>query len=61
MSYMNIANIPTSAYQAIDRHQSLKLNLEDSETFLQAILNPREPNARLKAASLRHQQILRIQ
>jgi uncharacterized protein (DUF1778 family) len=58
---MNIANIPTSACQLIDRHQSLKLNLEDSETFVQAILNPREPNARLKAAALRHQQILRIQ
>ncbi|MCL1489587.1 MAG: DUF1778 domain-containing protein [Pseudanabaena sp. Salubria-1] len=56
---MNIANIPISACQAISRHQSLKLNLEDSETFVQTILNSREPNARLKAAALRHQQVLR--
>ena len=54
-----IASVQASACQAIARHQSLKLNLEDSETFVQAILNPSEPNARLRAAALRHQQMLR--
>ena len=55
----DLLSVQASACQAIARHQSLKLNLEDSETFVQAIMNPSEPNARLRAAALRHQQMLR--
>lgn len=51
-----ISTVQAAAYQVIERHQTLKLSLEDSEAFVAAILNPPEPNDALKAAALRHQQ-----
>lgn len=53
-----IASVQEAACQVISQHQSLKLNLEDSEAFVDALLNPPEPNDTLKAAALRYQQII---
>lgn len=44
--------------QPIERHQILKLNLEDSESFVNALLNPPPPNEALKAAALRYKQVM---
>lgn len=44
--------------QPIKRHQILKLNLEDSEAFVNDILNPPPPNEALKAAALRYKQAM---
>ncbi|MGB7413092.1 MAG: DUF1778 domain-containing protein [Thermosynechococcaceae cyanobacterium] len=42
----------------IDQYQSLKLSVEESEAFVDALLNPPQPNDVLRAAALRHQQVL---
>ena len=44
--------------QPIEQHQILKLNLEDSESFVNALLNPPSPNEALKAAALRYKQVM---
>jgi len=36
----------------------LKLNLEDSKAFVDAILNPSPPNEALKKAALRYKQTM---
>ena len=53
-----IASVQEAACNVISQHQSLKLNLEDSEAFVDSLLNPPEPNDALKAAALRYQQIM---
>jgi uncharacterized protein (DUF1778 family) len=49
-----------SAREAADRtisnHNVLKLNAEDSRAFVEAILNPAEPNEVLKEAARRYKQ-----
>jgi uncharacterized protein (DUF1778 family) len=45
-----------AADSTIANHNILKLNAEDSRAFVEAILNPKEPNAALKKAMRRHQQ-----
>jgi uncharacterized protein (DUF1778 family) len=39
-----------AAQKAIESHQTLKLGIEDSRAFVDAILNPKEPNDALKKA-----------
>ncbi|MEG3899593.1 MULTISPECIES: type II toxin -antitoxin system TacA 1-like antitoxin [unclassified Microcoleus] len=41
----------------IEQHQRQKLNLEDSEAFVNALLNPTQPNQALKAAALRYKKV----
>jgi len=53
-----IASVQEAACKVISQHKTLKLNLEDSEAFVDALLNPPEPNNTLKAAALRYQQII---
>lgn len=53
-----IASVQEAACKVISQHQTLKLNREDSEAFVDALLNPPEPNNTLKAAALRYQQIM---
>lgn len=45
-----------AAQKTIANHNVLKLNAEDSRAFVEAILNPKEPNDALKQAMRRHQQ-----
>jgi uncharacterized protein (DUF1778 family) len=51
-----ISSVQAAACKVIEQHQTLKLNLEDSEAFVDAILNPTEPNEALKALALRYRQ-----
>jgi uncharacterized protein (DUF1778 family) len=45
-----------AAQAVISNHNILKLNAEDSRAFIDAILNPAEPNEALKEAARRYQQ-----
>ena len=46
-----------AAQNVIETHQTLKLGIEDSKAFVDAILNPKEPNEALKAAVKRYKEI----
>lgn len=50
-----IASVQEAAYKVIERHEQLKLDRNDSEAFVAALLNPPQPNEALKAAALRYQ------
>lgn len=49
-----VASVQAEAYKVIERHQSLNLSREDSEAFMEALLNPPEPNDALKSAASRY-------
>jgi uncharacterized protein (DUF1778 family) len=53
-----IASVQAVACKVIEQHQILKLDLEDSEAFVNALLNPTQPNQALKAAALRYKQVI---
>lgn len=55
-----VASVQAEAYRVIQQHQALKLSVEDSEAFVDALLNPPKPNNRLKAASLRYKQLMSV-
>lgn len=55
-----VASIQAAAYKVIEQHQTLKLSMEDSEAFVDAILNPPEPNEALKSAALRYKQTMSV-
>jgi uncharacterized protein (DUF1778 family) len=55
-----IASVQQAACKAIEQHQMLKLSLEDSKAFADAILNPPSPNEALKAAALRYKQTIQL-
>ncbi len=53
-----VASVQAEAYRVIEKHQTLKLSLEDSEAFANALLHPPQPNEALKAAALRYKQVM---
>lgn len=53
-----VSSVQAEAYRVIERHQTLKLSLEDSEAFVQALLNPPKPNNALKTAARRYKKVL---
>jgi uncharacterized protein (DUF1778 family) len=53
-----VASVQAAAYRVIEQHQTLKLNIEDSEAFVDALLNPPNPNDALKSAALRYKQAM---
>ncbi len=53
-----VATVQAEAYRIIEKHQTLKLSLEDSEVFANALLEPSQPNEVLKAAALRYKQAM---
>ncbi|GAB4300104.1 MAG: DUF1778 domain-containing protein [Oscillatoriaceae cyanobacterium] len=55
-----VAAIQAEAYRVIEHHQTLKLSQEDSEAFVEAILNPPTPNDALKAAAFRYKQVMSV-
>jgi uncharacterized protein (DUF1778 family) len=54
-----IASVHDAAVRAIAESQTIRLSAEDSRVFAEALLNPREPNARLKAAAQRYLKLTR--
>jgi uncharacterized protein (DUF1778 family) len=55
-----VASLRAEAYRVIEQHQTLKLSIEDSEAFVDAILNPPKSNKALKAAALRYKQVMSV-
>jgi uncharacterized protein (DUF1778 family) len=53
-----ISSVQAAAYKVIEQHQTLKLSLEDSEAFANAVLNPPQPNEALKSAALRYKKTI---
>ncbi|MEZ2237087.1 DUF1778 domain-containing protein [Microcoleus sp.] len=54
-----IASVQAVASKVIEQHQRLKLDFDDSEAFVNALLNPTQPNQALKkAAALRYKQVM---
>jgi uncharacterized protein (DUF1778 family) len=52
-----VASVQAEAYRVIEQHQKLKLSIEDSQAFVDALVNPPKPNDALKAAALRYKQV----
>jgi uncharacterized protein (DUF1778 family) len=55
-----VASVQAAAYKVIEHHQTLKLSFEDSEAFVDAILNPPKPNDALTLAALRYKQRMSV-
>ncbi|MBF2096811.1 MAG: DUF1778 domain-containing protein [Gloeomargaritaceae cyanobacterium C42_A2020_066] len=53
-----VTSVQSAAWAVIERHQTLKLGVEDSEAFVNAVLNPPHPNAALESAALRYRETL---
>ena len=53
-----IASLQDSADRVIQQHQRMKLTAEDTEAFVDALLNPSEPNENLRLAVAEYQQIM---
>jgi uncharacterized protein (DUF1778 family) len=49
-----IASVHEKAMQTIENMEIIRLNAEESAAIAEAILNPREPNAKLRAAAKRY-------
>ena len=50
LSEFLLRNAEAAANEVIREHQIIKLTTEDSRAFVNALLNPPEPNSRLKSA-----------
>jgi uncharacterized protein (DUF1778 family) len=55
-----VASVQTAAYRVIEHHQTLKLSIEDSEAFVDAIVNSPKPNEALKSAALRYKKTMSV-
>lgn len=53
-----IASVQAAACKIVEQHRTLKLSLEDSEAFVEALLNPPVPNDALVAAALHYKQVM---
>jgi uncharacterized protein (DUF1778 family) len=49
-----IASVNEAAVRVIAQTQTIRLSARDSRAFAEALLNPGEPNARLKASARRY-------
>lgn len=55
-----VASVQAEANRVIQKHQMIRLSIEDSEAFVDALLNPREPNDSLKSAALRYKEVMSV-
>ena len=49
-----LASVQDAARRAIEEHRQLELSVRDSEAFVEALLNPKPVNARLRATVRRY-------
>lgn len=49
-----IASVHEAAVRALEEAQTIRLNEDESRAFADALLNPREPSPRLRAAARRY-------
>jgi uncharacterized protein (DUF1778 family) len=55
-----VASVQAEAYRVIEKHQKLKLSIDDSEAFVSALLNSPEPNEALRNAAFRYKQVTSV-
>jgi|AGTN01.3.fsa_nt_gi Uncharacterized protein conserved in bacteria len=53
-----VASVQDAAVRTIDEMQVIRLSVEDSKAFAEALLNPPEPNERLRAAARRYMDVM---
>ncbi|MDJ0535963.1 MAG: DUF1778 domain-containing protein [Xenococcaceae cyanobacterium MO_207.B15] len=53
-----ITSLQESASKIIQQHQTMKLSKKDTEAFVEAILNPSEPNENLIAAVTEYKELI---
>ena len=53
-----IASVQAKAQEVIQQHQIIKLSVDDSKAFAEAILNPSQPNNALSSAASRYKKFL---
>lgn len=53
-----ITSLQESASKIIEQHQTMKLSKQDTEAFVDAIINPSEPNENLIAAAKEYKKIM---
>lgn len=51
-----LSSVQDAAQKAIEDHQRIKLSIRDAEAFVEALLNPPEPNERLRETIRRYRQ-----
>lgn len=56
-----VASARVEACRVIQQHQMLKLSIEDSEAFVETLLNPPRPNEALKSSARKYKQVLSTQ
>jgi len=54
------ASSQAEAKRVIEQHLTLKLSIDDSVAFADALVNPPKPNHALKAAALRYKQVMSV-
>lgn len=53
-----VASVQDAAVRTINEMQVIRLSVEDSKAFAEALLNPPEPNERLRAAARRYMDVM---
>ena len=56
LSEFVVASAQDAARRVLAEHESIRLSREEQLAFVQALLNPQEPNARLKRAAKAYRQ-----
>jgi uncharacterized protein (DUF1778 family) len=56
-----VRSAQTEARRIIEEHTRLRLSLEDSQAFVEALLHPPEPNARMMAAAAEYKQAIDLE
>lgn len=53
-----VASVQAEAIRVIESHQTLKLSTKESEAFVDALLNPPQPNHALKTAAQQYKRVM---
>jgi uncharacterized protein (DUF1778 family) len=56
LSDFMVQNADEAAIRTIQQHESWKLETKDRDLFVEALLNPLEPSARLRSAAKRYRE-----
>jgi uncharacterized protein (DUF1778 family) len=59
LSDFMVQNADEAAIRTIQQHESWTLETKDRDLFIEALLNPSEPNTRLKSAAKRYRERVR--
>lgn len=53
-----LTSVQEAARRAIEEYEVIRLSIQDSRTFAEALLNPRKPSARMREKAARHHSVL---